>query len=330
MHATGIQLPGVDELGRETCLEYARIAEDRGLETIWTGESWGHSAVPLLTQLLERTESIDVCSGIFNVYSRSPALVAMTTTALAELSDGRVRVGLGTSGPQVIENFHGEEFRAPLRRTREYVEIVRSFCRGERVEYDGEFFDLSGFAIDADDHYDPPIYVAAMGDLNRQLTGEFADGWIPLLVPHTGLEEGLTAVERGADRGDRSLDDIDVAPWIPTCISPDDPDAAREHVRSFIAFYVGAMGDFYAETARRFGFSAEADAIQEGWETDRQAGAESAVTDEMVDAFGACGTPEEAAATFDAFVDAGADSPIAYLPAHWAPPERIRTTIEHL
>jgi alkanesulfonate monooxygenase SsuD/methylene tetrahydromethanopterin reductase-like flavin-dependent oxidoreductase (luciferase family) len=201
---------------------------------------------------------------------------------------------------------------------------------GERVDYDGELFDPSGFSLDTDTYHECPIYVAAMGETNRQLTGEFADGWIPLLIPNTGLDDALDAVERGAERGGRSIADIDVAPWVPTCVSEEDPDAAREHVRSLIAFYVGAMGDFYANTASSFGFGEEADAIQAGWEENRQAGAEKAVTDEMLEAFGAAGTPAEAAESFERFGEAGADSPVAYLPAKWADDDLLRETIELL
>jgi coenzyme F420-dependent oxidoreductase len=318
------------DLSREEILNYGALAEEQGLESIWVGESWGSASVPMLTQLLERTERIDVCSGIFNVYTRTPGLISMTANTLAEIGDGRFRIGMGASGPAVIEEFHGVEFDRPLRRTREYVEIVRAFLTGERVEYDGEVFDLSGFALDVEENHECPIYVAAMGETNRQLTGEFADGWMPLLVPSTSLGNALEAVEHGAIRGDRSLSEIDVAPWVPTCISEESPDEAREHVRSLIAFYVGAMGEYYANAAASFGFGEEAEAIRNGWESDRQTGAEAGVTEEMIDAFGAAGTPAEAAESFERFGDAGADSPVAYLPSRWADESALRETIEQL
>ncbi len=327
MSATGVTL---GSRGREELLEYAVLAEEAGLESIWVGEAWGMASVPMHTRILERTEMIDVCSGIFNIYARTPGMTAMTANSLADIGDGRFRVGLGTSGPAVIENFHGVKFERPLRRTREYVEIVRALLAGERVEYDGELFQLSGFSLDMERYHECPIYVAAIGEKNRQLTGEFADGWIPLLVPDTRLKEALGDIERGAERGDRSIDDLDIAPWVPTCISQEEPDAAREHVRSIIAFYVGAMGDFYANTVTSFGFGEEAEAIRDGWKENRQDGAEAGVTDEMLSAFGACGTPEEAAESFKRYRDAGADSPVAYVPSKWADDELIRETITHL
>jgi alkanesulfonate monooxygenase SsuD/methylene tetrahydromethanopterin reductase-like flavin-dependent oxidoreductase (luciferase family) len=327
MDVTGVTL---GSRGRENLFDYVEIAEDRGLDSIWVGESYGAAAVPLLTRLLGHTDSIDVCSGILNVYARTPALVAMTANSLADVDGGRFRLGLGTSGPAVIERFHGVDFDRPLRRTREYVEIVRAFQSGDRVDYDGDLFELSGFALDADRTYDTPIYLAAMGEQNRTLTGRVADGWIPLMVPNTALDDALEAVRAGADRAGRRLSDVDVAPWVPTCISERDPAAAREAVRSLIGFYVGAMGDYYANAATAFGFGDEADAIRNGWRDNRQAGADAAVTDEMVHAFGAAGRPAEAAASYEGFVDAGADSPVAYIPAKWADESLVRETVTNL
>lgn len=327
MSVDGVTLGSGD---RQENIQYGTLAEEEGLDSFWVGESWGRSSVPIVTQLIERTDTIDVCPGIFNVYSRTPALIAMTMNTLGDLSDGRVRVGMGTSGPAVIENFHGVDFDDPLRRTREYIELVRKYLTGERVMYDGTHFDVAGFSLDMEQFYECPIYVASMGEVNRQLTGEFADGWMPLLVPHTGLEDALEAVERGATRGDRHPDDIDVAPWVPTCISEENPEEARETVRSMIAFYVGAMGDYYGNVIREFGFGGAVEAINAGWEEDKQAGAEAEVTDEMLSTIGACGTPQDALASFEAFVDAGADSPMAYIPSRWASGEIIEETITHL
>jgi len=327
MGATGVTVGGGD---REDLVEYTTLAESEGIGSVWVGESWGPASVPAMTQLLERTDTIDVCSGIFNIYSRTPGLVAMTANTLAEIGDGRVRVGIGASGPAVIENFHGAEFERPLRRTREYVEIIRGFLRGDRVEYDGEFFDLSGFQLDTDTYYECPIYVAAMGETNRQLAGEFADGWMPFILPSSGLDEALEAVHRGASRGDRDPGTVDVAPWVPTCISEAEPETARQHAASVVGFYVGAMGDYYANAVTDFGFGEEANAIQAGWSDDGPAGAAAAVTDEMVDEFCAAGTPAQAAESFERYEAAGANSPVAYLPAQSAPEEMLHETVESL
>ncbi|MFB6310730.1 MAG: LLM class flavin-dependent oxidoreductase [Salinirussus sp.] len=327
MQATGVTL---GSRGRDQLPEYAAIAEERGLDTFWVGESYGIAAVPQLTRLIERTDDIDVCSGVLNVYARTPALVGMTAATLANFSGGRFRLGLGTSSPAVIENFHGVSFDRPLRRTREYVEIVRALLSGERVDYDGECFAVEGFALDVTAVPDVPIALAAMGEANRRLTGAVADEWIPLMVPHTAVGDAIGPIETGAEQAGRPLDDIKIAPWIPTCISERDPEAAREAVRSLIAFYVGAMGDYYANAARNFGFGAEATAIREGWREDRLTGAVAGVTDEMLSAFGAAGQPAAAAETFDRYIEAGADTPVAYIAAKWADAETVRETISHL
>lgn len=327
MLATGVTF-GSHE--RETMFEYASLAQTHGVESLWIGESWGEASVPLITQLLDRTDQIDICAGIFNIYARTPGMTAMTANTLADIGDGRFRLGLGTSGPAVIENFHGVAFDNPLRRTREYIEIIRRLLAGERLEYDGELFELTGFSLDVDTLHQVPLYVAAMGEKNRQLTGEFGDGWMPLLVPNTGMDDALAAVERGCEQGDRSIEEIDVSPWIPTCISESEPQVARDHVRSLIAFYIGAMGEYYANTATAFGYGEEATAIRTGWKDDRQSGAEAAVTEEMISAFGAAGSPTQAAESFDRFKAAGVDSPVAYVPSRWAGDEIVRETILNL
>jgi alkanesulfonate monooxygenase SsuD/methylene tetrahydromethanopterin reductase-like flavin-dependent oxidoreductase (luciferase family) len=168
-----------------------------------------------------------------------------------------------------------------------------------------------------------------MGSTNRQLTGEFGDGWIPLLIPNTGLAESIEAVETGAQRQSRSLEAIDIAPWVPCCISESDPAAARTSIRSVIAFHIGGMGEFYAETARAFGYGTETNAITEAWGRGGIDAARDAVTDDMVTNFGAAGTPSQAAESFDRFAASGADSPVAYIP-QTASAELTRETVRHL
>lgn len=329
MAQLGLRHPLPHETDWSRCVELAEIADETGIDTIWVGESWRTSSVPLLTQIAAVTTTADVCAGVFNVYSRTPSVIAMNAASLATVADGRVRIGLGTSGPAVVENFHGIEFDRPLRRTREYIEIIRGFLSGNPVDYDGDLFDLAGFAIDAPPNQ-IPLYVAAMGETNIELTGAFADGWIPLLLPKSALPDALTHLERGANHHDRALTDIDVAPWIPTCISAAEPARAREHTRALIGFYVGAMGDFYADTLSRFGYADDAAAIQRGWNDDGTTGAAAAIPDELLDDVAVCGTPAAAAKSLDAYRANGADMPVAYIPAHWAEDELIEETIRHL
>jgi len=217
----------------------------------------------------------------------------------------------------VIEDFHGVEFDALLRRTREYVEIVRAYLAGERVEYDSEQFDLSGFALDVDRTYDCPIYVVSMGEVTRQLTGEFADGWIPLLIPNTAVEERLEAVERGPnaavarERRRRTLyTDLHLRQRLRggRRVRPVDDRVLR-----------GRDGRVSPEMVVGFGFEEEAETIQNGLEEDTRTGAENTVTDERVSTVGACGTPEQAATSFEPFVDGVPTRPLHTCPASGLP-----------
>lgn len=330
MSELGLRLPNPREVSREASIKYAKIADEKDLTTVWIGESWRGNSVPLLTDVIDATESIDVCSGIFNIYSRTPGLVAMTAASLMEKSDGRFRLGLGTSGPRVIEEFHGQPFTDPLRRSREYIEIVRGFLSGDEVNYDGELFSLSGFSLPLPEPYSVPIYLAAMGEKNLELAGAFADGWIPLLVPKSGIDPAITHISRGVRKFDRSTADITVAPWIPTCISPENPGIAKDHVRSLLGFYIGAMGDFYSNAVSRFGYADEAEAIKNGWNKEGSEGAASAVTDQMIEEFTAAGTPNEAQSSLEDYRTAGADMPVAYIPSYWASEDLISETIRNL
>ncbi|MHB9287926.1 LLM class flavin-dependent oxidoreductase [Halobacteriales archaeon Cl-PHB] len=324
----GVRLPLPSEQDWSNCIEFAEQADAAGIDTVWVPETWGRNSVILSTQVADRVESADICSGIFNIYSRTPALMAMTAAGLADVTEGQFRLGLGTSGPAVVENFHGVEFDQPLRRTREYVEIVDAFVSGDRVDYDGDIFDLDGFALDPPTEHDVPIYVAAMGENNLRLTGEFADGWLPIFVPLGEFEQAYDAMENGAQRRDRSVDDIHIAPYVIACISEDEPDEARRLVKQAMSFYIGAMGDFYYNTVKRFGYADGADAVREHWENGDHAASADAVTEEMVDDFSLAGTPEHAADRLQQYYDEGVDMPVAYMPPK-APAEFIRETIDH-
>lgn len=323
----GLRLPLPGEQGRSTCLEFGKLADERGIDTVWVPETWSRNSVILMTQLAERFDQATVGSGILNIFSRTPGLMAMTAAGMADVTGGKFRLGIGTSGPAVIENFHGQSFDQPLRRTREYIEIVNALLGGDELAYDGSVFELSNFSLTEEVAYEVPIYVAAMGDQNLRLTGEFADGWLPLFVPVDAFDEAIETIEQGANRQNRSVDEIDIAPYVVTCISEENPDIARDKVRSMIAFYVGEMGTFYHRTVSKFGYAKEADTIRDAWRGGDPDRARERVTDELLDAFAIAGSPTEGHERLAAYEKAGIDMPIAYVPTD-ASPSLIRETIE--
>lgn len=323
----GVRVMLPSEFSRADCIGFAELADEEGIDTIWIPETWGRNSVILMTQVAERISSSAICSGIFNVYSRSPGLVAMTAAGIADVAETNVRIGLGASGPTVVEDFHGCAFEEPLRRTHEFIEILRTFLSGDTANYDGAVFELSGFSLTPPVEYDIPIYNAAMGDANLRLTGEYADGWLPLLVPLDGFAESIDSVEVGTERAGRSIDDVDIAPYITTCISDDEPERARDIARGNIAFYVCAMGDFYYNSVRSHGYREETERMREAWQAGDRDRARSAVTDEMLDAFAISGDSEQAQSLFHRYVDAGVDMPIAYIPPS-TPDAFVRTTIQ--
>ncbi|MEZ4547320.1 MAG: LLM class flavin-dependent oxidoreductase [Thermodesulfobacteriota bacterium] len=190
MKGVGIVTPYWPDIKPGELVEFARLAEGLGYHSIWVPEMWGRDAFSILGLLAANTTRIKLATGIVPVFSRAPSVIAQTIATLDEISGGRMILGLGTSGPAVIENWHGMKFKKPLQRTREYVEIIRMILSGGKVDYDGEIFKLKGFRLQfSPPRPDIPILVAAIGPKNIRLTGEVADGWIPFLLPREGINE---------------------------------------------------------------------------------------------------------------------------------------------
>jgi coenzyme F420-dependent oxidoreductase len=329
MARIGLTLPRSEDLSRKEIVEVVQQAEALGYDSVWAGESWGRDVFTWLTQLACHTSRIKLASGIATVYSRSPALIAQTVASLDEISKGRVLLGLGTSGSIVIENWHGVRFDRPLRRTREYIDIIRLILSGERVNYAGEIFQLNGFRLP----FTPvrssvPIYVASLGPQNLRLTGEVADGWLPIYLDATHLADFQRDIESGAKNAGRTLDAIDVAPYILSCVS-EDVEAARRLVQAHLAYYIGGMGTFYANLIARYGFEDEVGRIREAWgKRDRQSAA-SQVSNAMVARMAICGSPKEGRAQLEQYRTAGVTLPIISF-THGASREMIRQTLEGL
>ena len=300
--------------GWEAAADFALEAERLGAESVWSGESWGFDAITPLAYLAARTRRVALGTGIVQIGARSPANLAMAGMAMQSLSDGRFRLGLGTSGPQVVEGWHGAPFANPVRRTRETIEIIRMATAGERLAYEGETYRLplpggEGRAIRssaAPVHV--PIYIAALGPRNLQLTGELADGWIGgSFIPETA-DVFLRHIRTGAERAGRSLDDLDLQIPLSAEFTEDVDEAGKRHARGY-GFTFGAMGslenNFYKNAFARQGFADEVDEVQRLWMARERDKARDAVPVELAMKANLIGTPEMVSERLRVYKDAG-------------------------
>ena len=304
---------------------FAARAERLGYDSVWTGELWGRDAFVALTRAAEATERIDLGTAIVNVYGRSPATIAQAAATLDRASEGRARVGLGTSTRKAIEDLHGESFDRPARRLHETAELVGAFLHGEgRISYEGEVFDVADFpSLDRE----VPVYAAALGPATRRATGRTADGWLPHNVPFERLGEAFETVAETARERARDPAAITVALYVPSAVS-DDPVEARRAVRGHLAYYVGS-GDGYRRAVAQ-SFPEAAEAVATAWRDGDREAARGAVTDEMVAALGVAGTPETAREQFRevAALDA-VDEPLVVVP-DGTPEDVASQTVEAL
>ena len=314
-------------------LEVAREAERLGYDSAWVAEAYGSDAATVLAWLAAQTSTINLGSAVLQIPARSPAMTAMTAATLDQLSGGRFRLGLGLSGPQVAEGWHGQRFARPMARTRDYVNVVRMALERRRVAYQGETLELPlpdgpGKALKltiAPAQARLPIYLAAMGPKNLALAGEVADGWLGFLYApeHAGgFRDHLAA---GAARAGRDLDGFDVAPNVQVHIS-DDLAAARDTMRPFLALYIGGMGsrerNFYTEQAARYGFEQAARQVQEHYLAGDRAEAMAALPDELIDLVTLCGPAGRVRERLAAHREAGVGTLLA-APTAWAHEDRL-------
>ena len=297
-------------------LALAALADELGYASVWAAEAYGSDAVTVLTWIAARTSRIDVGSAVLQIPARTPAATAMTAATLDTLSGGRFRLGLGVSGPQVSEGWHGVRFTDPLGRTREYVGIVRQALRRERLAYDGDHFTLPlpdgpGKALRLTmrpARKRIPVYLAAIGPRNLRLTGEIADGWLPVFFSPAHAGGQLAEIRAGAERSGRSLDGFDVVPTVPL-VPGEDWRVCADAVRAHAALYLGGMGsrekNFYNRLACRMGFAAEAADVQEKYLAGDRAGAMAAVPLAFLDAVSLLGPEERIAEKMTEFAEAG-------------------------
>jgi F420-dependent oxidoreductase-like protein len=288
-----VALPYTDTPWQEV-VEYVQVAEKLGYEAVFVAEAYSYDAVSVMAALAMKTERIKIAAGILNVYSRSPALIAQSAGALDMLSNGRFILGLGTSGPQVVQGWHGIPFEKPLQRTREVIEIVRMALRRERLNYDGETIKLDmGLKLINHPVRDAvPIIIAALGPKNLEMTGEIADGWMPTLLAPNHMDVFKPHLEAGLAKSGRAWGALQITPAVITGVY-DDVDTIRQMVKPFIALYVGGMGsrerNFYNQLVQRYGYVEEARQIQDLYLARDKSGAAALVPDALVDETSAVG-----------------------------------------
>lgn len=314
---------------RRNAVAYARLAEDCGYHAVWMPEAFGSDVITVLGMVAGGTSRIRLATGIVNIFSRTPSLLAQTFATLDELSDGRAIIGLGTSGPIVIQNWHGMPFSKPLTRMRETVEIIRLALSGERVNYDGEVFKLSGFRMLIRPVQDRmPIYLATFKPKPVRLTGEIADGWLPTHVSVSRYHELRTELVAGATAAGRDPDELDQATLLLIACT-DDGDTARDLCREHLAYYIGGMGTFYHELMHASGHGAVGDEIMARWQAGDRTGAAAAIPRDMLDDLVIAGTRAECHAALEARRKAGFRHIVGF-PPHSMEPDQITHTLKAL
>jgi F420-dependent oxidoreductase-like protein len=292
----------------------AQEAERLGYDSAWAAEAWGTDAATVLAWLAATTTTLKVGSAIFQIPARTPAATAMTAATLDLMSGGRFLLGLGLSGPQVVEGWHGQPWGKPLGKTREYVELVRTVLRRETVEHEGEHYQVPYTGPNSSGlgkplklmarplRADIPIYLAVFKHRAVELAAEIADGWLPIFFsPERARETFPAPFARDGD--------FDIAPAVPALVS-DDLDIARDALRPYYALYVGGMGargkNFYNDLVASYGFEAEAKQIQDLFLDGKQRDAAAAVPDALIDEMTLIGPQERIADRLAAWKESGA------------------------
>jgi len=289
----------------------AKAAEESGFHSVWVQEGWGREAFTTLSAVSVSTREIRLATGIVNVYSRSPALVAMAASTLDEISGGRAILGLGVSTKAIVEDWHGLVYDRPLERAEEYVSIVRKILTGSTLSHEGTMFKLHRFKI----AFKPvrpniPIFLAALGPRMAWLAGRVADGILLFLQPRHNLPEIRKQMMKGAESAGRSGKGLTLAQVIPTCVSPD-AEGARDAVKRVVAYYAGGA-DVYNNMLRRAGFNAEAKAIKTAWAEGKRDEATHLVSDRLLDSVCTAGTFDQVRKGLDGFIESAVELPIIF------------------
>jgi alkanesulfonate monooxygenase SsuD/methylene tetrahydromethanopterin reductase-like flavin-dependent oxidoreductase (luciferase family) len=322
--AIGVNWQG--KLDFKAAIERAKIADEAGIHSIWVAEAWGRDAFTMLTLLAEHTRKTQLATSIVNIYSRTPAALAQHFGTLDEFSNGRMIIGLGTSGPQVIEHFHGVQFNPPLTRLKEYVDIINMIMAGTPLNYEGKLFKLQrGFTMRFETpRKHIPIWIASLNKKSVEFTARKADGWLPVMIPVNSLKKAITdfrAIVKEAGREPRAV--AVKAPGGVT-VTANVERATAGHAAN-VAFYAARMGTFYSEQLTRFGFGDEVQKIKQAWDAGGSKAGTAALTPKMLGELGYIGGVEGAVERLKLQEEAGVDLHPVEIDAGGSPAEFEKT-----
>jgi 5,10-methylenetetrahydromethanopterin reductase len=327
----GVVLPFEDDYPhqefkvRQSGVKWGERIEELGYDSIWIGESWSTNPFIELALIADHTDSLMVGTSVINVFSRSPAVIAMGGTTLQRISNGRAMLGVGASHPEYVEDLHSQTWERPIRRVEETIQVITELTSpgGGKVEFEGEIFEIAGFkSTDTE----LPIYNSGLGRINRRITGMLCDGWIPYHIPLPKLDDAFEIVAQGARDANRDPEKITAAPWIPAAVS-DNPDEALDTIRHNLIRYLQRFEDDVYQNAIGQMFPDTVESIVHSEDLER---AMEYVTDEMVRAIGVAGTPEDARNQLNQLIDNTIiDMPILYVP-YGAREGIVDRTIEEL
>jgi probable F420-dependent oxidoreductase len=325
--APGFHFRRAQDRPQDELCEVARCADALGYRSIWVSEAWGRDAFVLLARLATVTSHARLATGIVNVWGRSPGTLAQAVATLDEASGGRALLGIGVSGPKVVQDWHGVAWRQPLARLREVTDIVRLALAGERVDYEGQHFRLRDFRLQFTPvRPDVPIYWGVYGERAAAAAARHADGWLVGERTLGSWHESAPFRKAAADAG-RPGAEVSFMLQVTACDTGQQRDAARELLRRDLAFRAAGLGEFHRESLERLGFGETLGRAAAAWRAGDRGAATAAVSDTLVDAMGCVGSPAEVAAYVEGARRAGIDEPVVTVP-RGTPTERILATLE--
>lgn len=301
-----------DYLPSKTLIKLAPLIDTLGYAQISVPEIWGHDAFSLLSILAQTTRKTRLATGIVNMFSRTPATMAMTVASIDEISRGRFVLGLGLSGPQVIENLHGIPYDKPIIRSREYIDVMRTLLGGKRLNHETKTLGhLKNFKISIKNiRPDIPIHIAALGPKNIEMTAKYADGWIPVIMPVPSFEEQVKTLKNMIP--EEKKDKFSITPFVLTMLG--DSKDKLDLIRAHLAYYFGGMGTFYNNMIKRLGYVEEAETIMSLWKKGKIKDATDAVTDELLSLTSIYGDKDQLQEGMAKVIKAGATCPLVALP----------------